>query len=69
MHEIARRLGPVALCLLLGVARTAASGATGPAGQVSFLTGTAERNHGGLSEPLAIGSAVALGDEVTTNGN
>jgi hypothetical protein len=67
MHEIARRFGPAAVCLLLGVARV--SSAAEPAGQVSFLTGTAERNHGGQSEALAIGSPVVLGDEVTTAGN
>jgi hypothetical protein len=67
MHEIARRLGPAALCLLLGVART--SSAAPPAGQVSFLTGTAERNRSGQSEALAIGSQVILGDEVSTAAN
>src|SRR5450432_974176 len=67
MHEIAHRLGPVALCLLLGVARTSLAAA--PAGQVSFLTGTAERNHAGQSEALAVGSPIAVGDEVSTAGN
>jgi hypothetical protein len=64
MHEIARRLGPLAICLLLGAART--SSAAEPAGKVTFLTGSAERHRSGHSEALALGSPVVLGDQVTT---
>jgi hypothetical protein len=70
MHEIARGLvhAASATAVAVGLFLSAASFAAPaePAGKVSFLSGTAERQHAGRSEPLATGSAVALGDEVST---